>query len=556
MAQSPRSTAGNLDAALFALQTGNMPGAHRELDAALKRNPQDVEARLLMARLWLKSGDMARGRSELDLVLKQAPRHAPALVLMGQVLDRQGDAKSAHQHFLRALSLNDRLPEVWAQLATVEERLEGLPAAISRLQLARRKLPDNYSIAINLGSALARSGNLAAAREAFEQAVKIDGKHVIGHINLGQVLRDTGESAAAVPHYQRAVELDPGQPNAHIKLGHLLLELGRAREAMDEFRTATRLRFLPGATGDRSPALFQQTTAAKLRHDIEQFRYLQAQNLLDGKADQLIADYETALAGLPAPAPGQRSVDLPPAMLPRLAPSYNRLLHWDAGEALPGPAVNPALDWAAITRDYHDRAPGIGWFDGLLTQEAMTALRCFCLTSTFWTEYRYSNGYVGSFMEGGFCCPLLLQIADELAAAMPSVFAGHPIAKMWAFKYDHQLSGIPIHADFAAVNVNFWITPDSANLDPDSGGLQVWDKEAPLDWDIATYNADDHAIRRFLIDSKAQAINIPHRQNRVVMFNSDLFHETGTLNFREGYENRRINVTMLFGQRHKVGGVG
>jgi len=35
----------------------------------------------------------------------------------------------------------------------------------------------------------------------------------------------------------------------------------------------------------------------------------------------------------------------------------------------------------------------------------------------------------------------------------------------------------------------------------------------------------------------------------VVIFNSDLFHETGEINFRGGYENRRINITMLFGKR-------
>jgi hypothetical protein len=35
----------------------------------------------------------------------------------------------------------------------------------------------------------------------------------------------------------------------------------------------------------------------------------------------------------------------------------------------------------------------------------------------------------------------------------------------------------------------------------------------------------------------------------VVIFNSDLFHETGEINFRSGYENRRINITMLFGKR-------
>ena len=42
---------------------------------------------------------------------------------------------------------------------------------------------------------------------------------------------------------------------------------------------------------------------------------------------------------------------------------------------------------------------------------------------------------------------------------------------------------------------------------------------------------------------------VPYNENRVVLFNSDLFHETDRLEFKPGYENRRINITMLFGNR-------
>lgn len=36
-----------------------------------------------------------------------------------------------------------------------------------------------------------------------------------------------------------------------------------------------------------------------------------------------------------------------------------------------------------------------------------------------------------------------------------------------------------VHADDARVNLNFWVTPDDANLDPTSGGLVVYPKEPP-----------------------------------------------------------------------------
>jgi hypothetical protein len=35
------------------------------------------------------------------------------------------------------------------------------------------------------------------------------------------------------------------------------------------------------------------------------------------------------------------------------------------------------------------------------------------------------------------------------------------------------------HADNSALNVNFYIAPDNANLDPEHGGMEIWDVAAP-----------------------------------------------------------------------------
>jgi len=154
-------------------------------------------------------------------------------------------------------------------------------------------------------------------------------------------------------------------------------------------------------------------------------------------------------------------------------------------------------------------------------------------------------------MECGFAQPLILQIAEELAAALPRIFCGLPLMQAWAFKYDSALRGIGVHADFAAVNVNFWIAPDEANLDRQSGGLVIWDRPAPLTWDFAKYNRDVGAIRDFLARSGARSVKVPHRTNRAVIFDSDLFHETDEIAFKEGYLNRRINITFLYGRREQ-----
>ena len=64
-----------------------------------------------------------------------------------------------------------------------------------------------------------------------------------------------------------------------------------------------------------------------------------------------------------------------------------------------------------------------------------------------------------------------------------------------------------------------------------------------------TFNNDEKRIREELKKSKGNTKLIPYNENRAVIFNSNLFHETDNYEFKEGYENRRINVTLLFGRR-------
>ena len=44
-------------------------------------------------------------------------------------------------------------------------------------------------------------------------------------------------------------------------------------------------------------------------------------------------------------------------------------------------------------------------------------------------------------------------------------------------------------------------------------------------------------------------MTVPYRSNRAVIFDSHLFHETDRIVFKEGYLNRRINITLLYGLR-------
>ena len=147
---------------------------------------------------------------------------------------------------------------------------------------------------------------------------------------------------------------------------------------------------------------------------------------------------------------------------------------------------------------------------------------------------------------------MLYKIVSELKLKFPDVIGSLSLQNIWCYRQAPEGDGVLAHSDQAAVTFNFWITPDEANLDKNHGGLVLYDKEQPPEWDWYETNAEKENLRvvqRIMTYLKnANMTTIPYRENRAVMFYSNMFHRSDRLRFKPGYENSRMNVTMLFGQ--------
>jgi len=96
--------------------------------------------------------------------------------------------------------------------------------------------------------------------------------------------------------------------------------------------------------------------------------------------------------------------------------------------------------------------------------------------------------------------------------------------------------------------VNFYIAPDDANLDPESGGMQIWDAGAPDIRTMRRLNGSEELVQAFLTQTKAKRVTIPHRANRAVIFKSTQFHKSDSFRFEDDYLSQRINISLLFGR--------
>lgn len=84
------------------------------------------------------------------------------------------------------------------------------------------------------------------------------------------------------------------------------------------------------------------------------------------------------------------------------------------------------------------------------------------------------------------------------------------------------------------------------------GGLVVYTAKPKPEWDFQNYNTDTNFVRRELLQpSNFANITVKHKTNRCVLFDSSLFHQTDKYRFKQGYENGRINLTLLFGEMKK-----
>jgi hypothetical protein len=393
-----------------------------------------------------------------------------------------------------------------------------------------------------LASERHRLGDHAAAFAAASDAVALEPGGATGWHTLCGLAYDIAQLEAAIDCGHRAMACDPAS-DADSLVGAALVASGRWREALPLFERATSRRHGP-------PALPEPTTTfAKLKHDAEQIEHLVGVGHLPPALSAAAADYRAIMAMLPRE--GNPAVVLEGETRRRVAATYNRLLYRDAGATLDGSALNPALDAGRIERAYDRSRPQVAVIDDFLRPDALAALWRYCQDSTVWFAGTYPGGYVGAQMGDGFAAPLLFQIADEMKALLPGIIGDEGLHHLWAFKYDSGFSvGTDLHADAARINVNFWVTPDAANLDPDRGGLEIFDVAAPADWDFDSGDFD--AVRRHIEQSGARSLIVPHRQNRAVLFDSDLFHRTDVCRFRDGYMNRRINVTMLYGTRRSA----
>jgi tetratricopeptide (TPR) repeat protein len=420
----------------------------------------------------------------------------------------------------------------------------------------------NHPDAIHLlGTISHQVGKHDQAIELINRAITINQRQPAYFSNLGEAHRALGQLPEAIQCYDRALAVDPVNGDALRNRAIACLGLGRHHEAQTAFDAVLHKNygrppdpsqnFADAEVEGQLPAGPLRASVFKLRDTIDQLDYLLAAGKLHPSFETLTERYREVLASIEGRAGPDDAVTLTPNEIAKVGKFYDRLIHYPGAARIVTGAVNDALDFAAIEQSYLSSPVSVTILDDLLTPEALAALREFCLEATVFVGFSGSR-FVGSDITRGFNFDLLYQIAEELKQRLPRILGPHSIKNLWVYRHRSDTIGVNAHADQGAVTFNLWITPDTANEDPDHGGLVVYRKEQPHDWDFQRINRlkDSPEVKaevtNFLADADTQTIS--YRNNRAVLFHSNLFHKSDSIRFKDGFENRRTNITLLFGE--------
>jgi tetratricopeptide (TPR) repeat protein len=214
------------------IQTGQLPEAVANLQAALAEHPNDPD---LLYYLGRASGLLAK--QSIDTLLAaypDSPRSHQAMAENYYVLRRMPDAEKEYRDALR---LRPGLPEAHLALGEVYAGAFQWPKAEEEFRLQVKLQPGNAEAAYRLGQALLEQGKTREARAELERSDRLMPEMPETLYSLGKAASLEGDAAAAEKAWTKLLSIEKQTSlaaQAHFGLAGIYRKQGKTAEAKQE----------------------------------------------------------------------------------------------------------------------------------------------------------------------------------------------------------------------------------------------------------------------------------------------------------------------------------
>ena len=174
---------------------------------SLERIQGTTPASKLLAQLYLKRGESERGMSVLATYVRAVPGDKQALMQLAAAYTAQGRNSQAISLMQEALRGEDR-PDMRAALGIGLVGSGRIGQGVGELEAALRKDPGQPQAGTVLAGLYLRAGQSAKAAKVAQDLAKRDPNNAVFQDLLGMALAQTGDTAAAKAAFERAMRLD------------------------------------------------------------------------------------------------------------------------------------------------------------------------------------------------------------------------------------------------------------------------------------------------------------------------------------------------------------
>jgi tetratricopeptide (TPR) repeat protein len=238
---APGNSQASLLLGLSLLEIGRDNDAIKHLEPTLLAAPEDAGALYGLGLAYLR-----QNRPELPWAIEKLaalPAGVPAShLLQGQTFLARFEFEKAIAELDEAQKLNPELPRLYYSQGLCYYKLGRNREAIDAFEKELSRRPQDFTTNYYLAMLQESEGNLDAARQRLDAALKLSPENVETNALLGKILVKQGRDADALAPMQKAVAGDPTDPVKRYTLARIYRKLGRQEDATREFAEVERLK--------------------------------------------------------------------------------------------------------------------------------------------------------------------------------------------------------------------------------------------------------------------------------------------------------------------------
>jgi tetratricopeptide (TPR) repeat protein len=225
-----------INSAMKALEEGRPLDAIEMLEPIVDDDEIEVDALVCLGIAYVQAEMPAKAVTVLEQAAELAEQHCVIELFLGRALWALGKTDYAEEKLREAHRLDSSEPEVWLALTRVLYKKRDYREALSFLEQALEKFPDELELIGLYALTLYRLGDFTAATAEWGKVHRLNPDLMAAVSNYAYLLLLQNRFAEAAPFVGHANDVDPSDYRAQILLGELRFQSGDHEAAIECFK--------------------------------------------------------------------------------------------------------------------------------------------------------------------------------------------------------------------------------------------------------------------------------------------------------------------------------